>query len=253
MSPASPPKTGELYIEPVTRDEAHLYQAIRHETFRPTINKILYAREPSQETQVKIIQKTKEDMADGTMFMACKERATGKMIAGARWRFVYAKADKEEIEKERVEGKHQDESPGMPPRKYRERTLEEVHAGLTIPSFYPESNVPAVKTLFGLFNQHKLELLGTRPYMVLDTLVTHPDHHRRGAGGMLVEWGCREADKRGVEAYLEASVMGAPLYERFGFKKVRTVQVDLKQFGGYEVLDFIVSAKIFPSAWGACG
>lgn len=51
----------------------------------------------------------------------------------------------------------------------------------------------------------------------LDTLATHPDYQRRGAGSMLVKWGCDLADKDGVGAYVDASKEGAPLYTRFGF------------------------------------
>lgn len=51
----------------------------------------------------------------------------------------------------------------------------------------------------------------------LDTLVVHPDYQRRGAGSMLVQWGCDLADEEGVALYVDASRAGAPLYERFGF------------------------------------
>lgn len=51
----------------------------------------------------------------------------------------------------------------------------------------------------------------------LDTLGTHPDYQRRGAGSMLVQWGCDLADKDGVAAYVDASKEGASLYQRHGF------------------------------------
>lgn len=34
---------------------------------------------------------------------------------------------------------------------------------------------------------------------------------------MLVKWGCDLADKDGVDAYVDASTEGAPLYARHGF------------------------------------
>ncbi|KAL4747826.1 hypothetical protein BDW72DRAFT_206168 [Aspergillus terricola var. indicus] len=40
---------------------------------------------------------------------------------------------------------------------------------------------------------------------------------RRGAGSMLLQWGCNLADEEGVALYVDASRAGAPLYERFGF------------------------------------
>jgi predicted N-acetyltransferase YhbS len=51
----------------------------------------------------------------------------------------------------------------------------------------------------------------------LDTVATHPDYQRRGAGSMLVKWGCELADVEGVAAYVDASKNGAPLYAKFGF------------------------------------
>lgn len=51
----------------------------------------------------------------------------------------------------------------------------------------------------------------------LDTVATHPDYQRRGAGSMLVKWGCDLADAQGVSAYVDASKDGAPLYAKFGF------------------------------------
>lgn len=51
----------------------------------------------------------------------------------------------------------------------------------------------------------------------LDMLGTHPDYRKRGAGSMLVKWGCDLADREGVGAYVDASKAGAPLYEKFGF------------------------------------
>lgn len=57
---------------------------------------------------------------------------------------------------------------------------------------------------------------------------------------MLVQWGCEQADAKGVECYLEASPMGVPLYERFGFQRIQEVSIDLGKFGGDEKLTFIV-------------
>ena len=51
----------------------------------------------------------------------------------------------------------------------------------------------------------------------LDTVGTHPDYQRRGAGSMLVQWGCDLADRDGVSAYVDASKEGAPLYQKHGF------------------------------------
>lgn len=51
----------------------------------------------------------------------------------------------------------------------------------------------------------------------LDMLCARPDEQRRGAGGMLVKWGCDRADEDGVGTYVDASETGKALYEKFGF------------------------------------
>lgn len=66
-------------------------------------------------------------------------------------------------------------------------------------------------------------LCGCTPYLLLtlcidlDMLGTHPDYRCRGAGSILVRWGCEIADREGVGAYIDASKAGIPLYAKHGF------------------------------------
>lgn len=63
-------------------------------------------------------------------------------------------------------------------------------------------------------------------------MVTHPSHRGKGAAGLLIRWGIEQAEKDGVPAYLEAGVMGRPIYERYGFVQIGDLlDVDLKEFG----------------------
>jgi GNAT superfamily N-acetyltransferase len=57
------------------------------------------------------------------------------------------------------------------------------------------------------------------PHVLVDNLYTHPDHHRRGAGGMLMRHACSEADARGLPSMLEASPKGIRVYESVGFRR----------------------------------
>lgn len=76
---------------------------------------------------------------------------------------------------------------------------------------------------------------------MLDTCVTLPQHERRGAGSLLVKWGCDRADEAGVVAYLEASPVGSPMYARHGFVVQREIELDLGKYGGKEeVMKFLV-------------
>lgn len=217
--PATKMPSSSLQVSLLEPQEAEEYMRIRHEVFRPTVNHILYSRgEPSQKTLDRVTKDIGEFMAKGVIFLKCVDTSTGEMIAGARWRYV----------KPKEEGA-------------KERTWEEVDAGLTIPEPFDESDPDLWEEVFGLMNQSKREILGTRPYYVLDTLVVKGEHERRGAGGMLVRWGCEKADEAGVEAYLEASPMGAPLYARHGFQRVKELNLDLRKWGGTKQIDLIVS------------
>lgn len=59
--------------------------------------------------------------------------------------------------------------------------------------------------------------------IVLDMMSTHPDHHRRGAGNMLMKWGTEKADSLGLGCYIDGTAIGKRLYESHGFKAEPTV------------------------------
>ncbi len=48
---------------------------------------------------------------------------------------------------------------------------------------------------------------------------------------MLVEWGCKQADKDGFRACIEGMPDGLQLYKKFGFKEVGKFKMDLNPFG----------------------
>ncbi|MCJ1398984.1 hypothetical protein MMC11_002186 [Xylographa trunciseda] len=55
-----------------------------------------------------------------------------------------------------------------------------------------------------------------------------PGYRRRGIGNMLVEWGTKKADKLHVEAFVEATDDGRPLYARHGFHFMNLIVLDGK-------------------------
>ncbi|PSN61369.1 acyl-CoA N-acyltransferase [Corynespora cassiicola Philippines] len=209
-----------LTVSLLTPGEAPQYQSIRHETFRDTVNKILYTREPSEKTQARVVAEIKDAITDkGVLYLKCVDKATGDIIAGARWRYLRPKDPEASL-----------------------RTDEELDADLSVPEPFDESDPGLFRSLFTLFHAGKRRHLANRPYYCLDTLVTHPNHHRRGAGSMLIEWGTTKADEAGVECYLEASPMGEPLYAKHGFERLEEVGLNLRGFGGdVDELRFIVS------------
>jgi hypothetical protein len=202
-----------LHVSPLLPSEAPQYMQIRHSSFLPTINQILYSRthgSASPSTLSRVVSETVSGISKGTLFLKCVDTSTSEIIAVARWRYVQPKET-----------------------GAKERTWEEVEAGFQdVLKPYEETEPAMLDALFELFNRGKREYLGTRPYYCLE---------RRGAGSLLVKWGCERADEAGVEAYLEASEVGAPMYARHGFVALSEMVLDLRKYGGEGVQRFIVS------------
>ncbi|KAF2134105.1 hypothetical protein P153DRAFT_281459 [Dothidotthia symphoricarpi CBS 119687] len=125
----------------------------------------------------------------------------GKMIAGAKWRI-----------------------------NKKERTEEQIQSMLPVPGPEDEGR-PVMVAFMGFLSRVRREFMGTKPFCFLQILVTDPEHHRRGAGAMLIEWGTEKADDAQLPSFLEATRMGRPLYERMGFEKRYEEVFDLSQYG----------------------
>lgn len=73
--------------------------------------------------------------------------------------------------------------------------------------------------------------MGERKHWYLECIATSPGWQGKGAAGKLIRWGLEKVDEEGVEAYLEASPDGKPIYEHFGFGEVERLVVDLEGRG----------------------
>jgi GNAT superfamily N-acetyltransferase len=113
-----------------------------------------------------------------------------------------------------------------------DRTQEELDKVASVAPTPPNSHPEAWNEFFSHLADARRSILGVKPTACLLVLVTHPDHHRRGAGAMLVKYGCDKADEAGIPGYLEASQLGKPLYERFGFKELYHREFPLEKYGG---------------------
>lgn len=65
----------------------------------------------------------------------------------------------------------------------------------------------------------------------LSSLFTHPDFQGKGAGSMLLKWGCAKADEYKMISTLHASPAGIELYLRHGFEVVEEYEMDLRPWG----------------------
>lgn len=90
-------------------------------------------------------------------------------------------------------------------------------------SEWPVDGDPKLAAVFfqKLANMHD-DIMVDRPHWYLEIMVTRGADQGRGAGGLMMAWGVKKADEDGVEAYLDATPEGKPLYEKFGFQNVVT-------------------------------
>jgi ribosomal protein S18 acetylase RimI-like enzyme len=137
------------------------------------------------------------------------------------------------------------------------RSEEEVAESIAAPPVPPGSHPEAWNDLFGWLQEARAKYKGgkrcwcefafvsrwyalplawlpqlTRQVTDLSTLITDPAQERRGAGSMLMRWGCERADAEHLPVYLESSTMAQPLYEKFGFEQLERRYFDLAKYGG---------------------
>ena len=92
----------------------------------------------------------------------------------------------------------------------------------------PKTNLPLIEEFWGQIigaRQKYAKQLG--PHVSVDIVATEPEWHGKGAGKLLMEWACKDADRRGLPMYLEGSPVGMKLYERAGFVGREVLWVDL--------------------------
>jgi GNAT superfamily N-acetyltransferase len=100
------------------------------------------------------------------------------------------------------------------------------------PFIPPEVRLEVLDALFTPLRKAQSEIMGDRPYFMLNSFATHPDHHRKGAGTMLLNWGLDKADEEGWVTYLDTTTLARPIYEKRGFTVVTAFEFDRRPWGG---------------------
>lgn len=86
-----------------------------------------------------------------------------------------------------------------------------------MPTWPEGSDAELATSFFGtLISTHK-RLMEGKKHWYLELIATRPEFQGKGAAGSLLRWGLEKADSEGLDAYLEASPDGKPIYEQFGF------------------------------------
>ena len=94
-------------------------------------------------------------------------------------------------------------------------------------------NIPLDNFILGSRDAARPSWMGKdQPCWILMHMVTRASQRGKGAARLLIQWGIEQAEKQGAPAYLEAGVMGRPIYEKMGFRQVgELMELDLRPFG----------------------
>ncbi|KAL2005066.1 hypothetical protein VTN00DRAFT_2916 [Thermoascus crustaceus] len=90
--------------------------------------------------------------------------------------------------------------------------------GSRFPAWPADCDAKKNDDFFGALARERERLLGGTKNYYLDMLAVHPDYQGKGAGSLIVKWGCDRGDQDGVALYIDATPAGARLYEKFGFE-----------------------------------
>jgi len=203
-----------ISVEPLAEEELDAFATVAQAAFVDGIGSVLLhggaAANPTTHANLAKDQGSYFRNDPSTRYVKAVDTSTGDIVAVAKWNFYL-----------------------------REQTPEELDRSLHIPSpraeDYVASEAPILKHLMG----GRRQFMGIKPYIYLSLLATDPKHHRRGAGGKLVEWGVKQGDELGLEMYLESSPEAKLLYERWGFNVVKEVSFDMNQFGRPDLKDTV--------------
>ncbi|THW24783.1 hypothetical protein D6D23_04922 [Aureobasidium pullulans] len=70
-----------------------------------------------------------------------------------------------------------------------------------------------------------------QPHVYLGIMVVKPEYQGRGVGSFAMRWGVDFADRLGLPMYVEATLPGRRLYERWGFQVQEIMPFDARVFG----------------------
>lgn len=66
---------------------------------------------------------------------------------------------------------------------------------------------------------------------VLALLVISEKHRRRGAGGLLLQWGIEKSERLNIPCCLQASAQDRRLYKKYSFQAIDIVEFNLNEYG----------------------
>jgi GNAT superfamily N-acetyltransferase len=101
----------------------------------------------------------------------------------------------------------------------------------------PEVHQQCYDDALGVLRRWRLNHFCERnqPFLYMALLTVAPEMQRCGVGKTLLREGLKEADRRGLPTFIEASPAGLGLYRKFGWEEMLKTTVNLKNYGGEDV------------------
>lgn len=96
----------------------------------------------------------------------------------------------------------------------------------------PHANKEFVDYFLGSFDTARNKAMAGKKHFLMTVLCVHPEYQRLGIGGKLLDWGLKEADKEGLECWIDSSPFGLGLYKKHGWEEVGYLDIDLGRWGG---------------------
>ncbi|MCJ1393140.1 hypothetical protein MMC18_006012 [Xylographa bjoerkii] len=194
-----------LILQPIVEADMERVIEIQDRAFSTTLwDQVMFPNGISAASNVLMVERARKDFHDpNVVYMKVVDTdRDNEIVSFARWH-IYKQA--------------RPESEWSKPREMRD--------------WGPDANNQALNDFMGAIDEKRRELMAGEPHCLLGLLDTHPDHQRRGAGAMLVQWGANIADEAGLRCYLEASPAGYHLYRQKGFKDVGNIDMNMAKYG----------------------
>jgi len=194
-----------LVLEPVVETDMERLMEIQTLSFRNDLwSQVMFPNDMSAASKATMVERARKEFHNpNTAFVKIVDTdRDNEIVSFARWNI------------------YKQERPESEWKKPREKA-----------DYGPDANNEALNDFMNILAEKRRELMAGMPHCLLALLDTHPDHQRRGAGGMLVRWGTDIADEAGLRCYLEASPAGHHLYRQKGFKDVENIEINMAKYG----------------------
>ncbi|KAJ6260178.1 acyl-CoA N-acyltransferase [Drechslerella dactyloides] len=113
---------------------------------------------------------------------------------------------------------------------------------IPIPAYPSHWDSELIDALWEGMPRNRAEVMGSKPHWSVDK-----GYQSKGLGKRLMEWGCRQADAKSLEVYLDATINGRPLYNKwfdFQDRKLLTIPSRPDSFGTYYVMSMVRPAML---------